>query len=205
MKYVSKTVNGFDTRNKFIRSMDLAHATSADEALTNYCNEWFSSQRKEYLTQAFRMVCDKQFFWPVRAVTEMLDEIYVFNSDNYDEKEMAQDVDLLKGRYNTWASHRKNQPITSDAMLKYIKDFEKKYKYECPDSFKFYWMNNGAFITLNYAIKCEGITFPGFTQEESLSKLKGFALEVIEDHNHDMDTRLFDLCHFLYSQRLNAI
>jgi hypothetical protein len=83
-----------------------------------------------------------------------------------------------------------------------VRSFEKKYpKYECPDSFKFYWTNNGAYVTLMYGVKYEGITFPNMTQEETISKLKMMAVQVLSEHNHDFDDRLFQLCYYLYKNR----
>lgn len=199
MSYISKSINGFDTRNNFIRSMDIATVgTNADAALQNYEKAWFSSTRKEYLTQAFKLVLDKSKFWPKRVIPEMLDEIFV-DYEGENEKAMAQDIDLLKSKFMIWSTKRKNQPVTADDLLKDIKSFEKKYKYTCPESFKFYWMNNGAYITLRYGIQYEGLLFPGYTQKESLSKLEGIALQVLEEHDHNVDDRLFKMCHFLYS------
>ncbi len=204
MRYLNKQLNGADTRNNFVRSMDLYGGTSFEQALENYNKEWFSSKRKQYLNQAFKLVLEKQLFWPARVIPEMLDEIYVNESDRYDAKKMAQDIDNLKSKYQIWASKRKNQPVTSNDILKEIKSFEMKYRYSCPESFKFYWMNNGAFITLSYGIKFEDLVFPGMDQAQSLSKLQAMGLEVLTDHDHDVDERLFKLCYFLYSKKAIA-
>lgn len=205
MKYLAKTVNGFDTRNKFIRSMDLARAYDADTARINYESVWFSSTKKQYINTAFQQVLENSLFWPKHVITDMLDEIFIEEADNYDAKIMAQDIDILKSKYQIWATKRKNQPISTDDIVKAIKQFESKYKYSCPDTFKSAWMNAGAYITLSYGIKYENLLFPGMTQEQSLSKLKALALEIVTDMNHDVDDRLFKLCHFLYVQKYTNV
>lgn len=205
MKYLSKQVNGFDTRNNFIRSMDIQHAYDVNTALRNYENTWFSSTRKQYLNDAFKHIQEKSLFWPKRVFSDMLDEILMYDED-YDPKVLAQDVDFLKSKFLIWASNRKHKPITDEEMVKSIKSFETKYKYTCPDTYKSAWMNTGAYITLTYGIKYEDLMLPGCnTPEESLSLLKKCALEVISEFNHDVDTRMFELCHALYLQRIQTI
>ena len=205
LKYLSKQVNGFDTRNNFIRSMDIKHAYNVKTALQNYENVYFSSLRKQYLNEAFKHIQEKSLFWPKHVLTDMLDEI-AMNNEDYDAKEMARDIDIVKSKYLIWASHRKSQPITTEEMVRSIKSFETKYKYVCPDTFKSAWMNTGAFITLSYGIKYEDVKFPNCTTaEESLSLLQKLALEVLSDMDHDVDTRLFELCHAIYLQKLTTI
>ena len=200
MKYLSKTVNGADTRNKFLRSMDIAHAYDPETARMNYENEWFSSTKKQYLNTAFKQILENQMFWPKRILPDMLDEILMANMDQYPD--MVKDVDDLKSKFLIWSSKRKNQPMTNQDIQKSIKSFEAKYKYACPETFRSAWMNNGAYITLSYGIKYEGITFPGMTQEQSLSKLKALALQIVADMNHEVDDRLFNICHYLYLGRV---
>lgn len=205
LKYLSKQVNGFDTRNNFIRSMDIKHAYDVKTALQNYESVYFASERKQYLNEAFKRVQENSLFWPKHVFTDMLDEI-AMNNENYDVRVMMKDIDHLKSLYLIWASKRKSQPVTTEVMISNIKSFETKYKYRCPDTYKSAWMNTGAYITLSYGIKYENIRFPKCTTaEESLSLLQKLALEVISDMNHDVDTRLFEVCHAVYLQKMTAI
>lgn len=202
-KHLAKNVNGFNTRNNFIRSMDLAHAHTPEIARLNYERRWFTSpqNKKQYLNIAFQQIRTGSAFWPTFVLTNMLDEIAVYNTDESIQKQLDVDVDNLKSSITVWASKRKVQNITTQYMIDQIKKFEDKYNYDCPDSFKTAWMNAGAFITLTYGIKYEGIKFPGMTTEESLSKLQGLALQVIEEIDIGVDDRLFNMCHFLYSAK----
>ena len=202
MSYLAPIVNGCDVRNKYVAAMDLRHAKNADEAYENFYNYYFSSNRKQYLNKAFQLTKDKSMFWPTRTITEMLDEIFINNSDNYDARKMAQDIDLLKSEYLVYTSNHKKTTYTEKDIQKRIKSFETKYKYKCPETFVSYWLNNGAYISLMYGAKYEGLTFPGHSVEETLSKLNGMALEVLNDHNHDVDRRLFNIVYYIYSQQI---
>lgn len=206
MRYLSKQTGGFDTRNAFIRSMDIAHAHDVDTALKNYENAWFKSQRKQYLNEAFKHTSTKSIFWPVHAIYDMLDEIAMnIEPDKYDMKKFAQDIDRLKSKLTLWSSRKKSQSITKEDVQHEIRSFESKYRYECPDTFKSCWMNHGAYTTLSYGIKYEGLILPKCTDaDESLALLRKLALEVLADMDHDVDTRLFKLCHALYEMRLNG-
>ncbi len=202
MKYLGKQVNGQATRNNFIRSMDIARNRDPDAALAAYCHAWFDSSRKQYLNEALKHVRSRSLFWPLRAIPDMLDEI-LLGTPPEDAKAMARDADLLKSRYTVWCSNRANRPISDEDMLKSIKQFEADYRYSCPDTFRSCWMNTGAYVTLSYGIKYEGIRFPGCaTADESLALLKKLALEVVADMDHDVDDRLFRLCHAAYLARL---
>lgn len=205
MKYLSKQVNGFNTRNNFIRSMDIAHAWDVRTALANYEKAWFSSTRKQYLNEAFKHIKEKSLFWANHVFTDMLDEIMMESSGDYDFKTMSADVDNLKSAFIVWSSRRKNQPVTDDEMVKRIKSFEAKYRYGCPDTYKSAWMNTGAYVTLCYGVKYEGLTLPGCsTPEECLSLLKKCAMEAIASMDHDVDTRMFELCHALYLSKFGG-
>jgi len=204
MKYIARTVNGFDTRNKFIRSMDIPHALDVETARRNYENTWFSSTRKQYLNTALKQISDEQLFWPKKVFHDMLEEIEV-NAVDCDEKKMHADVDRLQYMFRVWADNRHNKTVTYDALVKEVKSFEAKYRYDCPDSFKSAWMNNGAYITLLYGMKYEGITFPNMTQQQSIDKLRALGIEVVNDYDHNVDERLFAMVHYLYSQKMNII
>lgn len=205
MNYIGKSVNGQATRNNFIRSMDIDKNRNADDALAAYCDAWFSSTRKQYLNEAFKLTKPGSLFWTKKAMSDMLEEILLDTDlgSTSENRELARDVDLLKSRLAVWGSKRRNNPITSEQMQDYIKKFEAKYKYRCPDTYRSCWMNTGAYVTLSYGIKYEGLVFPGCTgPEDSLNLLKKCALEVIAAMDHDVDERMFRLCHALYLQRL---
>lgn len=200
MKYLGRQVNGQATRNNFIRSMDIARNRDPDAALAAYCHAWFDSQKKQYLNEAMKHVKSRSLFWPLRAVTDMLDEIQL---DGDGDKALARDVDMLKSRFTVWASKRADRPISDEDMTKHVKRFEADHRYACPDTFRSCWMNTGAYVTLSYGIKYEGIRFPGCpTADRSLELLKKLALEVLADMDHDVDDRLFRLCHAAYLDRL---
>lgn len=205
-QFLSNKINGYNTRNNFIRSMNLTYAQTFEQALENYNETWFSSSRKEYLNEAFKQISKKSIFWPKRVLNDMLDEIWLSLSDceDYDQKTLATEIDMLKAKITVWASNRKHQTITDDVVSKAIRSFEKRYKYPCPDTFRNCWMNNGAYITLSYSIKYSDLTFPNKNQQESLDLLKKLALEVICDMDHTVDTRLFKLCHAIYIEKLNT-
>lgn len=207
MRYLGKQVNGQATRNNFIRSMDLAANPDVEAALAAYCGKWFSSARKQYLNEAMKQVIAKSLFWPKKALSDMIDEIVMdYDGSAEDAKAIARDADLLKSRYTVWGQNRKNRPISDQDMLKFVKDFEAKYRYRCPDTYRSCWMNTGAYVTLSYGIKYEGILFPGCaTPEESLGLLKKLALQVIAEMDHDVDDRMFRVCHAIYAGRLAAM
>ena len=208
MKYLGKQVNGQATRNNFIRSMDIARNRDPDDALAAYSETWFSSQRKQYLNEALKHVSSKSLFWPRRALADMLDEILADSpdapgSDGF--KALARDVDVLKGKYTVWASNRARQPVSDKDMVRCVKEFEAAHRYRCPDTFRSCWMNTGAYITLCYGIKYEGLALPGCSSpDESRSLLKRCALEVVADMDHDVDERMFRMCHALYLARLES-
>lgn len=207
MKYLGKQVNGQATRNNFIRSMDLAaNAGDPGAALAAYTRYWFDSPKRQYLNEALKHVMAKSLFWPKRAFTDMLDEIVVdFQGSSAELRAIAADVDILKSRFMLWGQARKNKPVTDQDLIKSVKDFESRYKYRCPDTYRSAWMNTGAYVTLSYGIKYENVLFPGCaTPEESLALLKKLALEVIAEMDHDVDDRLFRVCHAMYAQRLSA-
>lgn len=131
MQYLGKQVNGQATRNNFIRSMDLARTSgSADEALAAYSDAWFSSRRKQYLNEAFKHVSANSLFWPKRAFTDMLDEIVLGADGTSGEiRKIAKDADMLKSRFTVWAQHRRARPVSSEDLVKDIKDFESVHKY----------------------------------------------------------------------------
>lgn len=205
LKYLSKQNNGFNTRNNFIRSMNITPTQTVETALDNYNKTWFSSVRKQYLNESFKHVLTGSLFWPKHVLADMLDEIAMslIGESDYDDKTLMQDIDRIKSKILVWASPRKNTSITADDVLKEIRSFESKYKYACPDTFRTCWMNTGAYITLSYCIKYENLTMPNKNTEESLNLLKKLALEVLADMDHNVDTRLFKLCHALYKDRLN--
>lgn len=207
MRYLGKQVNGQATRNNFIRSMDLAaNAGDVEAALAAYSDRWFSSQKKQYLNEALKHVMAKSLFWPKKAFADMLDEIVVdFNGPRDELKTLARDVDMLKSRFSLWGQARRNRPVTDQDLIKAVKEFESGHRYRCPDTYRSAWMNTGAYVTLSYGIKYEGILFPGCaTPEESLGLLKKLALEVIAEMDHDVDDRLFRVCHALYAGRAAA-
>lgn len=201
MKYLSKNINGFNTRNNFIRSMDIAHAPTFEAALANYEDAWFSSVKKQYLNEAYKYISEKSLFWPQHLFADMLDEIFLENNE-YDDKKLSQDIDIIKSKFIIHASRRAAQSVNREDMIKAIKSFETKYKYSCPDSFKTAWMNTGAYITLSYDIKYNNLIFPKCNNaDESLAFLKKLALEVLNDMDHNVDTRLFKLCYMIYKPR----
>lgn len=210
MQYLSRQVNGRDTRNAFVRSMDIAHAPDLQTALKNYGDTWFESRRKQYINEAFKHVSEKSLFWPAAAMHDMLDEIAMIvmfeGSDyDYDPKKFSADLDRLKSKITLWSSRRSQRVVTREDVQKEIRSFEAKYKYPCPDTFKSCWMNAGAYITLSYDIKYAGLLLPGCAdQAESLGLLKKLALEIIAERDHDVDTRLFAVCHALYRSRYEA-
>ena len=205
MRYLGKQVNGQATRNNFIRSMDLAANPDVEAALAAYCDRWFSSSRKQYLNEAMKQVIARSLFWPRSALSDMVDEI-VMDYDGDDAKAIARDADLLKSRYTVWGQRRKASPISDKDMLGFVKEFEAKYKYRCPDTYRSCWMNTGAYVTLSYGIKYEGVLFPGCKgPDESLALLKRLAMEVIAGMDHDVDDRLFRLCHAVYAGRAAAL
>lgn len=205
MKYLGKQVNGQATRNNFIRSMDLAaNAGDAEAALAAYSGYWFSSQKKQYLNEALKHVMAKSLFWPKKAFTDMLDEIIVdFEGPGDELRSLAQDVDVLKAKFSLWGQARRNRPVTDQDLVKAVKDFEALHRYRCPDTYRSAWMNTGAYVTLSYGIKYENVLFPGCaTPEESLGLLKKLALEVIAEMDHNVDDRLFRVCHAMYAGRM---
>lgn len=205
MNYIGKPVNGQATRNNFIRSMDISRNRDPDEALAAYSEAWFSSTRKQYINEAFKLTKPGALFWTKKALTDMLEEILLDTDlgSSSANRELARDIDILKSRLAVWGSKRKNNPISSDQMQDYIRKFEGKYKYRCPDTYRSCWMNTGAYVTLSYGIKYEGLLFPGCTDaEQSLNLLKKCALEVIAAMDHDIDERMFRLCHAIYLQKL---
>lgn len=207
MQYLGKQVNGQATRNNFIRSMDLARTwSSAEAALEAYSGAWFSSTKKQYLNEAFKHVSANSLFWPKKSFTDMLDEIVLGAEGTRDEiRELARDADILKSRFTVWAQPRRAKAVSKDDLVKDIKEFESRHRYACPDTYRSAWMNTGAYVTLSYGIKYEGVLFPGCaTPEESLGLLKKLAMEVIADMDHDVDDRLFRMCHALYAPRAAA-
>lgn len=207
MKYLGKQVNGQATRNNFIRSMDLAvNHGDPDAALAAYSDQWFSSTKKQYLNEALKHVMAGSLFWPKRAFTDMLDEILLDYEGSAGElKALARDVDMLKAKFSLWGQPRRARPVSDQDLIKEVKRFESVYRFRCPDTYRSAWMNTGAYVTLSYGIKYEDIIFPGCaTPEQSLDLLKKCALEVIADMDHDVDDRLFRLCHAVYAQRFQA-
>lgn len=206
MKYLGKQVNGLATRNNFIRSMDIAANRDADAALAAYSDAWFSSTRKQYLNEALKHIRSKSLFWPMRAMTDMLEEIQADASGTPDEIRMlARDVDILKSKFTVWSSHKKQRAISDDEIVAEVKKFEGRYSYRCPDTYRSCWMNTGAYVTLAYGIKYEGLVFPGCRgAEDSLEMLKRLAMEVIADMDHDVDDRMFRVCHAMYAARLSG-
>lgn len=207
MKYLGKQVNGQATRNNFIRSMDIVRNRSVEDALAAYSERWFSSRKKQYLNEALKHVMGRSLFWTKKAMADMLEEIQLETDLGSDAKnrQLAVDVDLLKSRLAVWGSARRNNPIGDADIAAFVKEFEAKYRYACPDTYRSCWMNTGAYITLSYGIKYEGLSFPGCTTpDESLALLKKCALEVIAGMDHDVDDRMFRLCHAVYLQKLDA-
>lgn len=206
MKYIGKQVNGLATRNNFIRSMDIAANRDADAALAAYSDAWFSSKRKQYLNEALKLVRTKSMFWPKKALTDMLEEILAdFSGTPEETKRLSQDVDVLKSRYVVWSTGSRSRPISDEQIVKDVKAFEAKYAYRCPDTYRNCWMNNGAYVTLAYGIKYEGLVFPGCKNaEDSLALLKKLAMEIIAEADHDVDDRMFRVCHAMYAARLGA-
>lgn len=204
MKYLGKQVNGLATRNNFIRSMDLAVNRDVDAALAAYSKAWFSGTRKQYLNEAMKHIKSKSLFWPKRALPDMLEEIQADASGSpADIRALARDVDILKSRYTVWASSRAGNQVSDNEIAAEIKTFEAAHRYTCPDTYRSCWMNTGAYVTLSYGIKYEGLVFPGcHGPEDSLQLLKKLAMEVIADMDHDVDDRLFRICHALYVARL---
>ena len=210
MKYLNRKIGGFETRNKFVRSMDVANAPNAEKAWENYYNAWFSSRRKHYIRKAFDMVSEKSLFWPAHAITDMIDEIVMTLTDpeadfGYDEKKLLKDADILKSRLHAWMSHTRKKSVTRDDVLKAVRSFEAKYRYPCPDTFKTCWTNTGSYIALVHDVKYDGLKLPGCADtEESLDLLNKLALEVLADMDHDVDKRLFGICYALYKARYDA-
>lgn len=207
MKYLGKQVNGQATRNNFIRSMDLAaNRCDPDAALAAYSERWFSSNRKQYLNEALKHVMACSLFWPKKAFVDMIDEIVMDFDGRPDEaKALAVDADMLKARFTLWGQPRRKKPVSDQDLIRTVKDFEAAYRYRCPDTYRSAWMNTGAYVTLCYGIKYEGVMFPGCTTpEESLALLKKCALEVIAEMDHDIDDRMFRMCHMVYAARLSA-
>lgn len=224
MEYVAKNVNGRAVRDKFVRSMDISANRSPEDAFAAYSETWFSSTRKQYLNEAFKYVLASEDgrrgspgqapthseprFWPMRAVQDMLDEILVdYDGPETGFKALARDVDRLKGLYSKWYAGRNARgsgSSVSDAdMALRIKEFEARYRYRCPDTFKSCWMNRGAYKTIAYGIKYEGLRFNGCpSPEESLNVLNEIAFKVMAEMDHDVDDKLFRACHALYLQRL---
>ena len=204
MKYIGKQVNGLATRNNFIRSMDIAANRDADAALAAYSDAWFSSTRKQYLNEAMKLIRTKSMFWPRKAFTDMLEEILADASGTPEEmRRLAQDVDVLKSRFVVWSSGSRSRPVSDEQITADVKAFEGKYKYRCPDTYRSCWMNNGAYVTLSYGIKYEGLVFPGCKgAEDSLALLKKLAMEIIANMDHDIDDRMFRVCHAMYAARL---
>ena len=119
---------------------------------------------------------------------------------------LASDADMLAAKYALWASSRKDRPVSDEDIVKYVKNFEAKYRYRCPDTFRSCWMNAGAYVTLCYGVKYEGLAMPGCSRpEESLALLKRCAMEVIADMDHCVDDRMFRLCHAVYAERLKTL
>lgn len=208
-RFLAKQVNGFDTRNNFIRSMDIARAPDLEAALANYEKAWFGSRRKQYVNEAFKHLSEKKkpLFWSPKAIYDMLDEIALSLGDpeadfGYDMKKFAQDLDRLKSKLTIWSSRRASQPLTREDIQKEIRSFEAKYRYPCPDTFKTCWMNTGAYIALSYDVKYGGLVLPGCRgMKESLALLGKLRLEIIGDMDHDVDRRLFEVCWHIYSGR----
>jgi len=199
MKYLGKLVNGFDTRNNFIRSIDFPNAPTFEAALHNYNKAWFSSTKKQYLNEAFKNIIDKQsIFWPKHVFNDMLEEILVDNT-TYDDVELARDIDVLSSKFTVFTTKRKTQPISREDMISAIKSFERKYTYPCPDSYKNAWMNNGAYISLCYEIKYKDFIFDGFsTQQECLDALKNGAMKILAESRHTIDTDMFRICYNVF-------
>lgn len=205
MRYLGKQVNGQATRNNFIRSMDLAVNTDPDAALAAYNRHWFESTRKQYLNEAMKHVSAKSLFWPKKAITDMLDEIVAdFDGTPSEQKAIARDADLLKSKYTVWCQARKSRPVTDEDIIRQIKEFEAKYRYRCPDTYRSCWMNTGAYVALSYGIKYEGLMLQGCrTPDESLALLKRCAMEVIAEMDHDIDERLFRVAHAVYAEKMS--
>ena len=207
--YLAKQINGFDTRNNFIRSMDIAKSEDLNTALDNYCKAWFSSRRKHYISEAFKHLSDKTkpLFWSSKAIYDMIDEIAIslmsdLQNNGYDRKKLSADIDKLKSKLTIWSTKRRNQPFTRDDITHEIRSFEAKYNYPCPDTFKTCWMNTGAYITLNYEIKYDNLILPGCeNQAQSLALLSKLRLEIISDMEHDVDTRLFEVCYRIFKNK----
>lgn len=207
MKYLGRQVNGQATRNNFIRSMDLAsNGHDADAALAAYSQRWFSSRKKQYLNEAFKHVSSNSLFWPKKAFTDMLDEIVLdFRGTGKEMRAVAADADILKSKFLLWSQPRRQAAVTDQDLIAAIKQFEADYRYGCPDTYRSAWMNTGAYVTLCYGIKYENVMLPGCrTPDESLALLKKCALEVIAGMDHDVDDRMFRMCHMIYANRLSG-
>lgn len=204
MRYLAKQVNGQATRNNFIRSMDLASNRDADAALAAYSDRWFSSTRKQYLNEALKHVAAKSLFWPRHAFTDMLDEIVMdLEGTAAEKKSAAADADRLKAAFTAWCGAKKGPAPSMEKLVAMVKEFEGRYRYRCPDTFRSCWMNTGAYVTLSYGIKYEGIRFPGCAgPDESLALLKKCAMEVLAGMDHDVDDRMFRMCHAVYVSRM---
>lgn len=204
MQYLGKLVGGQATRNNFIRSMDLEQNRDPDSALAAYCDHWFSSRKKQYVNEALKHVLTRSLFWTTKALCDMLEEILVSFEGEPDEiRALARDVDALKSKICLWGQKNANRAVTDKDLVDAVKAFEIKHRYVCPETYRTCWMNTGAYITLAYGIKYEGLVFPGRKDaQESLSLLKVLALEVIADMDHNVDDRLFRLCHAAYLDRL---
>ena len=95
--------------------------------------------------------------------------------------------------------------MSDQDLVASVKEFEAEYRYRCPDTYRSAWMNTGAYVTLCYGIKYEGVMLPGCrTPDESLALLKKCALEVIAGMDHDVDDRMFRMCHAVYAARLSG-
>ena len=210
MDYLSRQVNGYDTRNTFVVSMGIPDAKDVSAALENYSKAWFESRRKQYLNEAFKHTSERAPFWPVAALHDMVDEIMMMltheGSDfGYDEKRLAADADRLKSKITLWASKRTVRAATREDVQREIRSFEAKYRYPCPDTFKSCWMNTGAYVALSYDIKYQGLLLPGCAgRDESLDLLRKLMLEIIADRDHDVDTRLFEVCYKIYKAKYLA-
>lgn len=198
-RYVGKHVNGRSTRDKFIRSMDLASVTTPKEARAAYEKTWFSSRRRQYVNDALHSVTarPKQLFWPSHAFPDILDEIAM------DDPSLASEIDRIKSSYLALTC---GDASAGPRLTALVKNFESAHTYKCPDTYRSCWMNTGAYVTLSYGIKFDGLAFPGCaTPEESLSLLKRLAMEVVADMDHQIDDRLFNLCYAAYAKPAAAV
>ena len=201
MQFINQQLNGFNTYTNFLASCKLKDAKNAKEAKQNYENAWFSGKKKNWLKHAYQLMQNRSKFWSEKILKEILEEVVIYNDPEiYDQNEIKREADELIAMTTQLKTYDEKK---RQLFAQKCGEFGNKYKYTCPDAFKYAWMNNGAYITLKHAIMYQNLTFPNKNMFESLLELEDITESIIKGHDNDTDDRLFNVCYFVFSQMKN--